>query len=121
MLNLDTHILLGALSDQLLPAERRLLVSDSWSISSIVLWEIAKLARMGRIEFDLDSPEMNQALARIHVWPLDRAVCRQSVLMDFKSDPADEIIAATSVVHKVPLLTRDRRIRQSKLVPLARK
>ena len=37
-----------------------------------------------------------------------------------KNDPADEIIAATSVVHRVPLVTRDRRIRRSKLVPLAK-
>jgi predicted nucleic acid-binding protein len=33
--------------------------------------------------------------------------------------PADELIAATSVVHRVPLVTRDRQIRRSKLVPLA--
>ena len=39
--------------------------------------------------------------------------------LDFDSDPADEIIAATSVVHRVPLLTRDRRMRRSKLVPIA--
>ena len=31
----------------------------------------------------------------------------------------DEIIAATSVVYNVPLLTRDRVIRGSKIVPLA--
>jgi hypothetical protein len=35
-------------------------------------------------------------------------------------DTADELIAATSVVHGVPLLTRDRAIRRSKIVPLAR-
>lgn len=29
------------------------------------------------------------------------------------------VIAATSVVHGVPLLTRDARIRRSKIVPLA--
>jgi PIN domain nuclease of toxin-antitoxin system len=39
--------------------------------------------------------------------------------LDFKSDPADELIAATSVVERIPLLTRDKRIRKSKLVPLA--
>jgi len=39
--------------------------------------------------------------------------------LDFDSDPADEIIAATSVVHRVPLVTRDRTIRRSKLVPIA--
>jgi PIN domain nuclease of toxin-antitoxin system len=39
--------------------------------------------------------------------------------LDFRGDPADEIIAATSVVHHVSLVTRDRQIRRSKLVPLA--
>jgi PIN domain nuclease of toxin-antitoxin system len=40
-------------------------------------------------------------------------------MLDFQSDPADELIAATSVVHKVPLLTRDRRILSSNVVPFA--
>jgi PIN domain nuclease of toxin-antitoxin system len=39
--------------------------------------------------------------------------------LDFTGDPADELIAATSVVHAVPLLTRDKQIRKSKLVPIA--
>jgi PIN domain nuclease of toxin-antitoxin system len=39
--------------------------------------------------------------------------------LDFRGDPADEIIAATSLVHNVPLVTRDRVIRSSKVVPLA--
>ena len=54
-------------------------------------------------------------------WPstIDLAVARQSTRLDFQGDPADELIAATSVVHDVPLLTRDRRIRRSELVPLA--
>ena len=30
-----------------------------------------------------------------------------------------ELIAATSIVHRVPSLTRDKRIRKSALVPLA--
>jgi predicted nucleic acid-binding protein len=33
--------------------------------------------------------------------------------------PADEVIAATSVVHNILLFTRDKRIRASKRVPLA--
>jgi PIN domain nuclease of toxin-antitoxin system len=39
--------------------------------------------------------------------------------LDFRSDPIDEIIAATSIAHSVPLLTRDKKILQSKVVPLA--
>jgi PIN domain nuclease of toxin-antitoxin system len=55
----------------------------------------------------------------LHVWPLDLAVARASTRLDFSSDPADEIIAATSVVHDIPLLTRDPIIRSSKIVTLA--
>lgn len=120
MLNLDTHVLLYALSGELKPAERKLLTSDIWSISAIVLWEITKLAELGRIEVDLDDPEFSRALARLHTWPLTFEICREVQSLDFRSDPADEIIAATSLVHRVPLITRDRRLRRSRVVPLAR-
>ncbi len=120
MLNLDTHVLLYALGGELRPAERRLLSGDTWSISAIVLWEIAKLAELGRIEVDLDDPELSRALARIHTWPLTFEICREVRSLDFRSDPADEIIAATSLVHRVPLVTRDRQLRRSRVVPLAR-
>jgi predicted nucleic acid-binding protein len=39
--------------------------------------------------------------------------------LDFRSDPTDELIASTRIVHRVPVVTRDERIRSSKLVPLA--
>ncbi len=120
MLNLDTHILLHALAGSLNPAEARLLTHQVWSISAIVLWEIEKLAELGRIEVDLDDPELVRALSRIHLWPLTLEVCRSIRTLDFDSDPADEIIAATSIAHRVPLVTRDRRIRRSRRVPLAR-
>ena len=120
MLNLDTHILLGAIIGDLTEKERALLSSNQWGISAIVLWELAKLKQLRRIEIDLDSEEVIRVLSRLTVWPLDLAVARRSTELDFRGDPADEIIAATSIVQSVPLLTRDRRIRSSKLVPLAR-
>ena len=58
--------------------------------------------------------------ATLVLWPLTLEVCRAIDALDFDSDPADEIIAATSVVERVPLVTRDRKIRRSKVVPLAR-
>ncbi len=119
MLNLDTHILIFALRGDVTERERGLLAADTWSISAIVLWEIAKLVQLGRIDLDIEAPEFVRALSAIRIWPLDLAVCRQSTRLDFSSDPADELIAATSVVHKVPLLTRDRRILASRIVPLA--
>jgi PIN domain nuclease of toxin-antitoxin system len=120
MLNLDTHILIYALAGELRRKERDILSRDTWSISSVVLWEITKLAQLGRIEVGLHDVDLLRLLGRIHTWPIDVDVCRTIPALDFQSDPADEIIAAMSIVHGVPLLTRDRRIRRSRLVPLAR-
>ena len=119
MLNLDTHILVLALEGELRTAEQTLLTRSRWSVSAIVLWELAKLAQLGRLDIDLDDRDVTRALQRLQVWPIDLAVARASTRLDFASDPADEIIAATSVVHDVPLLTRDHVIRGSKVVPLA--
>ena len=119
MLNLDTHILVHALQGDLKPVERRLLLQHSWSISAIVLWELTKLSQRKRIAIDLRSPDFTRILARVQIWPLDLRVCNEIVNLDFQSDPADEIIAATSIVHRVPLLTRDEKILGSKLVPFA--
>ena len=119
MLNLDTHILVFALNGELRPSEQALLARNRWSVAAIVLWELAKLVDLGRVDMDLDDRDISRALNRIHVWPLDLAVARASIRLDFDSDPADQLIAATSIVHNIPLLTRDRVIRRSKLVPLA--
>jgi PIN domain nuclease of toxin-antitoxin system len=120
MLNVDTHVLLYAVTGALKPREARLLGAQPWSIAAIVLWEIAKLAQLGRIAVDLNDPAVARVLSRIHVWPLTAEIAVASTRLDVKGDPADELIAATSVVHRVPLLTRDASILRSKLVPLAR-
>ena len=119
MLNLDTHILIDALEGTLKPSERRILAGDRWSISAIVLWELAKLAQLGRIELDFDDRRVERMLRQVHTWPLTVQVCRTSCQLDFRGDPADELIAATSIVHDVLLVTRDRTILGSGLVPLA--
>lgn len=120
MLNLDTHILLHALGGRLSARERALLSDDVWSISAIVRWEICKLEQLGRIELDLDDGNVTRTLSRLHTWPLSWEVCRESCRLDLRgADPADELIGATSVVHDVPLVTRDRRLRRSKRIPLA--
>ncbi|MBK7976700.1 MAG: PIN domain-containing protein [Deltaproteobacteria bacterium] len=120
MLNLDTHVLVRAMVDEISTKERKLLAGARWGISAIVLWELAKLAQLGSVEIDLEASEVRRFLAAVHVWPLTLDIARTSTRLDFRSDPADELIAATSIVERVPLVTRDRVIRRSRLVPLAR-
>ena len=119
MLNLDTHILLFALLGTLTRHEKAVLARHHWGVSAIVLWEIARLHQLGRITLGLESPLLMQALDRIEIWPLSREVCLNLASRDFRSDPADELIAATSLTYQVPLLTRDTRIRKSTLIQFA--
>lgn len=120
MLNLDTHILLHALTGDLTAKEQALLEAQPWSVSSIVYWEIAKLAQLGRITVSLEDADVVRALHRVHVWPITLEICLQIPKLGLDVDPADELIAATSVVHDVPLVTRDRSLRGSRRVPIAR-
>jgi PIN domain nuclease of toxin-antitoxin system len=119
MLNLDTHILIHALADELTPVERKVLSKSPWGISAIVLWEIEKLNSLKRIQLDLSDFDVKQVLQKITVFPITPEVCVNMRKLDFKSDPADEIIAATSITHDIKLLTRDKKILKSKIVPLA--
>ena len=117
MLNLDTHILIFALAGALDEKEQALLSRQPWSISAIVLWEPSKLMQLGRINVELKHPKVERALRRIHTWPLTLEICCQSCNLDIRSDPADEIIAATSVVENIPLVTRDRTLLDSQMIP----
>jgi PIN domain nuclease of toxin-antitoxin system len=119
MLNLDTHVLIHFLDEALTDRERDAIISEGAAISDIVLWELAKLQQKGRAGIDLESALFQSFLQRLTVFPITPEIARASTQLDFTSDPADEIIAATSIVEKIPLLTRDRRIRRSKIVPFA--
>ena len=119
MLTLDTHIVVALLSGELTERERELVTNDSLAISDIVLWEIAKLVELGRLELDFEDVEFRMFLRNVTILPISVEIARTSTELDFKSDPADEIIAATAVVEQAPLLTRDRRIRKSRIVPQA--
>ena len=120
MLNVDTHILLFMVAGALTPAEEAILARQRLGISAIVLWEITKLRQRRRITRGLEDPDIQALLEDLTVWPVDTTVCQATLRLDFQSDPADELIAATSLAHGVPLMTRDRKLRSSTVVPLVR-
>jgi PIN domain nuclease of toxin-antitoxin system len=119
MLNHDTHILVFALSGTLTSAEQKVLAAQKWGVSDIVFWELSMLIRRGRVVVNLDDPIVKGVLGQLHVWSITLEIANAVGALDFNSDPADELIAATSLHHNVPLVTRDGRIRKSKVVPLA--
>ena len=81
------------------------------------MWEIAKLVELGRLVLDFNDSDFQKCLHGLMVFPITWEIARMSTELDFSSDPADEIIAATSVVERMPLLTRDCRILKSRVVP----
>jgi len=110
------HAFAGALTAD----EQRILSADTWGISAIVLWELEMFHRLGRISEDPELDPFAKALSHVAILPITREVVRCLRKLDFRSDPADELIAATSLATGVRLVTRDRKLRASKAVPLAR-
>ena len=117
--NLDTIILIAAIRNDLTDAEHRILAGSEWSVCPIVFWELAKLAQKGRLEIDLDDPHLVRLLQKLSVLPITPTVARVSTELDFSYVWFKELIAATSIVYSVPLMTRDPKIRASEMVPLA--
>lgn len=119
-INLDTHIVLKFLNQNLTQAEFNLIEGfDQYCISDMVLWELAMLQIKKGITFRFDSPEWLEFSKDIQILPITQEIAIQTTKMDFRSDPADHIIAATSIVHQIPLMTRDKDILKSKIVPFA--
>ena len=120
MLNLDTNILIFLVNGDLTVREGELIERIDCGVSQIVLWEMSKLFNAGRIGIPLSHPILQELFHDVTFWPITLDVCDKLAHLDFRSDPADEIIAATSIAHGAPLLTRDRKLLASAVVPLAR-
>jgi PIN domain nuclease of toxin-antitoxin system len=87
--------------------------SRPW-ISAISCWELAKLVERGRIRLAIPTiswvrRSLNENDIRVADLTPEIAV-ESTQLKDFHSDPADQIIVATSRILGMPLLTSDRRI-----------
>jgi PIN domain nuclease of toxin-antitoxin system len=87
--------------------------------SDISLWEIAMLIGKGRLKPDAQTTEFLQlvvAANRLQVLPISSEIASLSAQDQLFShnDPADRIIAATAIYHKMPLLTSDRELKKVK-------
>jgi PIN domain nuclease of toxin-antitoxin system len=90
-------------------------------IADISLWEIAMLIKKGRIEIETTAANfMNLYLQsrNIVVQSISPEIAELSVNLsaDINSDPADRIIAATSIIYNAQLVTADQNLRNSNLL-----
>lgn len=125
---LDTHILLWWLGprEKLSRGQSRLLSGASAShpvlVSDITLWEISLLHKSGKVTSIQPLRDWLEALvapplvARCGISPAIAAAVA-GLPESFHRDPADRIIVCTAMLHGATLLTSDRRIVDSGLVP----
>jgi PIN domain nuclease of toxin-antitoxin system len=91
-------------------------------LSAISLWEVAMLVDLKRLSLDLPlSDWLAQAThpRAVRVIPITPGVAAGTALLPptFHRDPADRIIVASCRELEAPLLTHDRLIVRSRLVP----
>jgi PIN domain nuclease of toxin-antitoxin system len=93
---------------------------EGLAISDITLLELAMLASKKRIPLDVSLESfLSQVEARFSVLPMNARICASAFSLPAESfkDPADKIIAATASANGLALITADREIRKSGVVP----
>ncbi|MGO9009263.1 MAG: type II toxin-antitoxin system VapC family toxin [Bryobacteraceae bacterium] len=126
---LDTHVLIRWLvepkrlsRDQLRALRGAVRHGEPLAFSAVTLLEIAVLAGAGGARLQVPAQELFTALdlsAGFQVIPIDVEVAGEvAALGDRLRDSADRAIVATARIHRLRLVTSDRRIIESKLVPV---
>ena len=127
MIVVDTHIILwNALKPEMLSRKAKKALSaannsDGIIFCDISLWEIAMLMHKGRLRIDVEYLEFIKLVSESNNYVYRRItpeIARLSAKLfsDNNKDPADRIIAATSIIENAKLVTADKKLRQSRKV-----
>ena len=127
MILLDTHALLWlALEPEKLSKKARDAISHArktslLAVAGITLWEMAWLVEKDRIATTMSVESfVRECAAKVRVIAItpEIAACAVSFPDSYPKDRQDRLIGATALVEGVPLLTHNRLIKKSRLVPV---
>jgi PIN domain nuclease of toxin-antitoxin system len=87
-------------------------------ICDISIWEIAMLIKKKRLVVDLAASGFISLLLQarnLHIQAITPEIAELSVNLgpQFNNDPADRLIAATSILGNAPVITADRNLRDA--------
>ena len=127
MIVVDTHIIIwNALKPEMLSRKAKKAISaannsDGIIFCDISLWEIAMLMHKGRLSIDVEYLEFIKLVSESNNYVyrgITPEIARLSAKLfsDNNKDPADRIIAATSIIEDAKLVTADKKLRQSRKV-----
>ncbi len=121
MIVVDTHVIIwDALNPKLLSKKAKNAIIEANEVDGIIfceisLWEIAMLINKGRISIDISYLDFIKMVSLSNKYQFkgitpEIAELSTSFSEDVNKDPADRIIAATSVIYNVPLVTKDKNL-----------
>ena len=114
---LDTHVIHWWSTDPdrlSAAAERAIDEADELLVAAISWYELAWLAKRGRITVTMPTrPWLEQLATQVRTLVVTPAIADTAVFLpaSFPGDPADRMIYATAIEHGLRLVTKDRRIR----------
>ena len=128
MIVLDTHVIIwDALTPQQVSEPARAAIaqanqSEGMIICDISLWEIAMLLQKGRLRVDADPLSFINLLlqanrTRVQAITPHIATLASQFPAEINSDPADRLIAATTLAENGTLVTADRNLQSATQLP----
>ena len=122
---LDSHVLIWAVADSkrlsraAASAIRRARRGDGLAVSAITAYEVAWQIASGRIQgYGTVETSLLRFLDGVTMRPITPEIAALAAQFpeDYPRDPADRLIGATARAEGMTLVTRDERIRRSRLI-----
>jgi PIN domain nuclease of toxin-antitoxin system len=124
---LDTHVVVWLAFDESRISQTAKAAIDEarrteqgLGISDFTLYELSTLFRKKQFSLAI-SPEsfLSEVEKRFVILPITSRICigASSLPVGYPKDPADRIIGATALIEGLKLITADREIRKSRIVP----